>query len=139
MVARGSFGARFSFAKAELVCWRCALKSTHRYKPNLQQPTNTVPGILRSYDAQMVSQDPLSTEREAPRLDFLSRSVKNRANSTKSSRSSQYINPRKSLASTVRDPKNACTLNSLSNIVTRRGPYLPLCRRRRYYATSAVG
>ncbi|MCJ1429390.1 hypothetical protein MMC29_007304 [Sticta canariensis] len=137
MVARGSFGARSSFTKAELVCWRCALKSTPRCKPILQQSTNTVPGILRKYVAQTVSQDLLSTDREAPWLDCLSRSAKNRANSTKSSQSSQNINPRKSLPSTVRDPKNTSTLNRLSNIVTRRGSHLPLCRRGNHYATSA--
>lgn len=138
MVARRSFGARFRFANAELVCWRCAPEST-RYKSILQQPITIVPGNPRKYVAQAKAQA-LSTETVVTQLDSSSKPVKkNKENCTESSSPSQYNTVRECLASVIRDPKNASSLNVIPHIVARRGSDLSLRRRGRYYTTSAVG
>lgn len=137
MVARRSFGAGFRFAHAGLVCWRCALKSTPRYKPILQQPLTIVPENRRKYVAQAKSQA-LSTETVVTQLDSSSKPVKkNKENSTECSRSLQYGTLRESLAYIIKHPKNASSLNLIPHVVARRGSDLSLRRRGRYYTTSA--
>lgn len=138
MVARRSFGAGFRFAHAGLVCWRCALKSTPRYKPILQQPLTIVPENRRKYVAQAKSQA-LSTETVVTQLDSSKPVKKNKENSTESSRSLQYGTLRESLAYIIKHPKNASSLNLIPHVVARRGSDLSLRRRGRYYTTSAVG
>lgn len=141
MVARPRLGAKFHFASTELVCWRCALKSAHRYKPILQQPTIIISeNNPRKHSAQTASQDLLSTERVAQRVDSLLRPVKNqKANFSKPSRSAQDIVPNKSLASTIRNPNNASSFYLIPNLVTRRESHWSLRSGGRYYTTSAVG
>lgn len=140
MVARPRHGARFHFASTELVCWRCALKSARRYKPILQQPKIIVPENTRKHSAQRASQDLLSTEGVAQRVDPMLRPVKkHRANFSKSSRSAQDIVPSQSLASTIRNQKNASSFYLIPNIITRRGSHWSLRSGGRYYTTGAVG
>lgn len=134
MVARGSFEVKPRFAKAELVCWRCALKSPPRYKPGLQPPTSGQPG---KQVAQRVWQNPVSGGKVGTQLDSSLRPVKKNSASTRGlSRSSQHVTLRVNL---VRDLETASSSNLMPDIVTRRGSRLALGRHGRYYTTSVVG
>ncbi|MCJ1467140.1 hypothetical protein MMC07_005762 [Pseudocyphellaria aurata] len=118
-------------ANAELVCWRCAVKSPQRYKPGIQQPTSGQPG---KHAALRAWHNPVSTGKGRTQLDSSLRPVKkNSANSMRLSRSSQHVTLGRCL---VRGRENASSSNPMPDIVMRRGSRWAPGRHGRYYTTS---